>query len=315
LRLRQSLDDLFEWLVRRAGAQMLIGRTRLDIPGILQCKNECAPTSALQSLLWLQSRQGLQGLPAQATLLAQLKQGMTPGDPNNPYACGNYPGIDPSDFVPGKDEVVGIHRLPIVTTAGGAFNGTGTFTFIKEQIEANEDVEMRIQYHPIPKGGHWVTIAGWYDDGTTKKLCFKDPLTGGGTVDCYTINGTTITDYKYGNPATISFAVKESIVNHYACYQTKDLKIPAKLPKGQTGTYSTQNDSGTYEKCKLKLLCMPVNKDGSGIPDPNLHYCCHQCKGFKGAVNYDVSDQFVTGRVQAKKFKFLCNPCDKIPAP
>jgi hypothetical protein len=121
-----------------------------------------------------------------------------------------------------------------------------------------------------------------------------------------------------GLAVAVGFAMASSAsaqVNHYGCYQVKDLKIPAKLASKQSGSYSTQNDAGLYAKCKLKFLCMPLSKDGSPVPDPGLHYCCHQCKGFKGAINYDVSDQFVTGRVQAKKLKFLCNPCSKVAAP
>jgi hypothetical protein len=181
-------------------ADAVIGRVRYDIPGILQGVNECAPTAAAQSLLWLKARYGdLATLPNQAQLITDLKTGMS----------WTASGINPNNFVPGKNFVTTKYSLPVSTTAGGAFNGTGTFNFIKQEIEAGEDVEMRIQYPG--DGGHWVTIAGWYDDGTTQKLYFKDPLTGGNTVDEYVINGTTITNYKYGN-GTISFAVGESIV-------------------------------------------------------------------------------------------------------
>jgi hypothetical protein len=104
--------------------------------------------------------------------------------------------------------------------------------------------------------------------------------------------------------------------NHYACYQVKDLKVPGKLAKGQAGTHTTAGVHGPalYEKCKLKYLCSPTSKDGSIIADPNLHYLCHQCKGFKGKVAFDVTDQFVTGRVETKKLKFICNPAASNPA-
>jgi hypothetical protein len=108
--------------------------------------------------------------------------------------------------------------------------------------------------------------------------------------------------------------------NHYACYQTKDLKIPAKMEKNQTGVYNDQaSGADGYEKCKLKYLCTPTDKDGSGIDDPNLHYLCHQCKQVnkklpKNLVNFDITDQFVNGRVNLKKLKFICNPASKTPA-
>jgi len=111
-----------------------------------------------------------------------------------------------------------------------------------------------------------------------------------------------------------------SAQNHYACYQTKDLKIPAKLVKNQTGSFVDQAaGADIYEKCKLKYLCTPTSKDGSPVPDPGLHYLCHQCKQVskklpKNLVNFDVTDQFVSGRVNLKKLKFICNPAIKTPA-
>ena len=105
-----------------------------------------------------------------------------------------------------------------------------------------------------------------------------------------------------------------SAQNHYACYQVKDLKIPGKLASKQTGTHSDDVASGAFEKCKLKFLCTPTSKDGSGISGSPSDLLCHQCKGFKGAVAYDVSDQYVSGRVETKKLKFICNPATKTPA-
>ena len=99
--------------------------------------------------------------------------------------------------------------------------------------------------------------------------------------------------------------------NHMACYQVKDLKIPAKFDNSGSYTYSTQVDSGVATKCKAKFLCVPASKNGGPVVDPNLHYICYQCKGTKPAVTYGISDQFGFITVQTKKFKFLCNPAEK----
>ncbi len=187
----------------------IIGRVRHDTPGIKQGKNECAPTSAAQSLYWLQKRHsGALGgkLPAQNDLIGQLKTGMNWND-----------GIQPGDFKPGKEKVIKDLKLDkiIVTKTGGQFNGTNTFDFVKKEIETGEDVELRIQYKNAlgqNAGGHWVTVAGWFDDGTKKKLFFKDPLTGGDTIDEYVLDGTRIKNYKYGERAYISFAVSQSVI-------------------------------------------------------------------------------------------------------
>jgi hypothetical protein len=187
----------------------IIGRVRHDTPGIKQKKNECAPTSAAQSLYWLQQRHpGALGgkLPGQNDLIDKLKTAMQWND-----------GIDPDDFEPGKKKVIGDLKLDklIVTKKGGQFDGTNTFDFVKKEIEAGEDVELRIQYkdqNGNPTGGHWVTAVGWFDDGTKKKLYFKDPLTGGNTVDEYELDSTRIKNYKYGDRAYLSFAVSQSVV-------------------------------------------------------------------------------------------------------
>lgn len=187
----------------------IIGRVRHDTPGIKQGKNECAPTAAAQSLFWLQKRHpGALGgkLPAQGDLINMLKTGMNWDD-----------GISPGDFKPGKEKVIKDLNLDglIVTKSGGQFDGTNTFDFVKKEIEAGKDVELRIQYKNADgtnDGGHWVTAVGWFDDGAKKKLFFKDPLTGGNTIDEYELDGTRIKNYKYGARAYVSFAVSQSVI-------------------------------------------------------------------------------------------------------
>lgn len=187
----------------------IIGRVRHDTPGIKQKKNECAPTSAAQSLFWLQKRHpGALGgkLPGQDDLIEKLKTAMKWND-----------GIAPGDFEPGKKKVIEDLKLDklILTKKGGQFDGTDTFDFVKKEIEAGEDVELRIQYkNPDGSndGGHWVTAVGWFDNGTKKKLYFKDPLTGGDTIDEYELVGTQIKNYKYGDRAYLSFAVSQSVI-------------------------------------------------------------------------------------------------------
>lgn len=96
--------------------------------------------------------------------------------------------------------------------------------------------------------------------------------------------------------------------DHYACYQLKH-----KFPKGQTGTISNQVEAaGTFQKCKLKHLCVPTSKNGGPAPaSPNAHYMAWQCKGGKPVVAYTVTDQFAGGSVSTKKLKFLLNLATK----
>jgi hypothetical protein len=98
---------------------------------------------------------------------------------------------------------------------------------------------------------------------------------------------------------------------HYACYQAKASGASKVKPK-PSGNIIDQVSSGAFSGCKLKLLCVPTDKNGSGIQNSNLHYCGWQCKGFKGSAPYTVTDQFVGGGgAEAKKLKFILNQCDK----
>lgn len=115
--------------------------------------------------------------------------------------------------------------------------------------------------------------------------------------------------------ALVGYVSTASAQNHYLCRQVKDLKVPAKFVAVTGISVVDQTAGDTCEAKKPFLLCDPVNKNGGGIADPSLHYCCYKLKCLtKPAVNYDVTDQFWSGRISTKKPKFLCNPCQKAPA-
>jgi hypothetical protein len=101
--------------------------------------------------------------------------------------------------------------------------------------------------------------------------------------------------------------------DHYACYQSKAEDAGLKIKPKPSGTLTNQvvpNDA--FSKCKFKLLCVPTAKNAGPAPaNPNDHYCGWQCKGFKGAVPYTVTDQFGGGAITAKKLKFVLNACTK----
>jgi hypothetical protein len=104
-------------------------------------------------------------------------------------------------------------------------------------------------------------------------------------------------------------------VDHYLCHQVKDLKVPGKFVPMLGLSVVDQTGGFTCEVKKPKLLCNPADKSGSGIFNPNLHYCCYQAKCVPKKVEaaYDITDQFGNLRLQTKKPKFLCNPCDRAP--
>jgi hypothetical protein len=92
--------------------------------------------------------------------------------------------------------------------------------------------------------------------------------------------------------------------NHYACYQVK-----SKAPKVNGLSLDDEVTTQSADKCKLKLLCVAADKNGSGIPDESKKLLCWQCKGAKIAVPYTATDQFVSSlSITTKKLKLVCNP-------
>ena len=100
--------------------------------------------------------------------------------------------------------------------------------------------------------------------------------------------------------------------NHYLCYKTRDLKVPAKFTS-VSGINVGDAQVGNFN-CDAKkpfFLCDPVDKAGSGTVDPNLHYCCYKikCSPNKMPTNFAITDQFGALGLNAGKASFLCNPC------
>ena len=104
------------------------------------------------------------------------------------------------------------------------------------------------------------------------------------------------------------------VLDHFKCWQVKDLKIPTKFQKRNV-TLDDQFADETVEVKKLFLLCAPADKDGSGIIDPDTHQCCYKIKGTKLSARVEVEDQFGIHTLEVQKAKFLCQPCSKTVLP
>jgi hypothetical protein len=191
---------------------------RGDIPGIKQKDMECAPTATAQSLKWLANNKKIE-LPKQFQggekgdrgLINELKSDML-------WEQGK--GVQPANFVPGKQKFIDKYKLPLTVEKGGADNGDGTLDFIKAQIKKGQDVELWLLFGDGTM--HVVTVAGTHDEktdkGTKKYIYIRDPLSPEAT-DGYELNGKgdktdkLLKDYKHvdeGGTAKMMFAVAES---------------------------------------------------------------------------------------------------------
>jgi hypothetical protein len=153
-----------------------------------------------------------------------------------------------------------------------------------------------------------------------------DPDTCDGSGAClanHASNGTLCDD---GTSCTISDACTAGMcvgvsvncpLDHYKCYQGKDLKNP-KFDKVVGVETDDQMVTGQLvDAKKLKFVCTPVDKNGEGINDPNAHLACYQLKAPKFAIRptVEVSTQFQTSRFEIKKGKLLCLPASKTVLP
>jgi len=104
--------------------------------------------------------------------------------------------------------------------------------------------------------------------------------------------------------------------DHYQCYKSKDLKNP-KFQSILGVSLIDQFGSSTAEVKKPFLVCAPVDKDGSGVVDPDEYMCCYKIKGTKldPEARVETGDQFGTLQQSFKKAQLLCQPCSRTVLP
>ncbi len=203
------------------------------VPDIDQGRNECVPTSAANSLIWLAKKFNFKNsLPAnQADIINELKTDFKWRDT----------GVNVvKNFLSGKDEFVLRHKLPIKTHQVGKRYDTDIVPKIAEELRKGQDVEIEIKYvyfrgphytNPVYAGGHMVTVVGAFSFGSKKYLDFHDPLSPGPRkLDIYEIDGTHIINYRYRGRtiAYIRYAIAESF---YLSPEVPETPLTPEKPK------------------------------------------------------------------------------------
>ncbi|MBU1165046.1 C39 family peptidase [Patescibacteria group bacterium] len=199
--------------VVRAGRNTHLS-SHAGMPDITQGPNECAPTAAANSLLWMAKKYNFENkMPStQNALIDELKRDMSFDN-----------GISGSNYKPGKDAIIARRQLPIVTTKYGGNYESNLFDKMYEEISKNCDVEATIKFKSSRGeviGGHMVTVVGtWrYTDAsqTDNNLSFHDPASPGrARSDLYRINtrdDNLIINYRYGRNAYIKEIYSECYV-------------------------------------------------------------------------------------------------------
>jgi hypothetical protein len=106
-------------------------------------------------------------------------------------------------------------------------------------------------------------------------------------------------------------------LDHYKCYQGKDLKDPKFVKLGAVETDDQIILDEKVDVKKLKFVCSPVDKNGEGVNSPSQHLACYLIKAanLPSQPSVDVETQFQTSRFQLKKGKLICLPATKTVLP
>jgi hypothetical protein len=238
-----------------------MGRT--DMPDIPQDINECVPTATANSLIWLAKKNGWVndlltaiGQPPdgvfdqsssiyhdsvtwdEESLIEALKYYMYPSHAGDEY----YPGTPMDSFFLGKERFAAEHGLDVEThgaPADGNAYGTGVFAFIRDELEADQDVEITYTW-PGCECGHMVTAIDIAIDGNTAYVYLVDSGDNRGTSEKAHIRvfEGEVSSGKFVNPDT------------YPCWATAE--SPRKEDPVEWGYHPTLKDG---------LLCVSGTKN------------------------------------------------------
>ncbi len=108
----------------------------------------------------------------------------------------------------------------------------------------------------------------------------------------------------------------------YKCYRVKVTRKTAKLPKGLRTTVADPftDVPKVFDVHALKHLCLPADRDGSGIQNPDLELACYTIKAAKGQPKHaarhalQLNNVFGPLVVDTVKESELCVPAEH-PAP
>lgn len=96
---------------------------------------------------------------------------------------------------------------------------------------------------------------------------------------------------------------------HFECYDVKEHR-PSK--EERKVKLADQFDEVEKRVGRITKLCTPVDKNGEGIPDPELHLVCYRIlKGHEPNQTVETKNQFGKFRMDVRKARELCVPSKK----
>jgi hypothetical protein len=178
------------------------------VPDLAQGPNECGPTSAADSLTWLNDKFHLGLNMTTQQIRDALKDG---GHMKTDARTGT---TDPN-FIAGKNTFVQEKTLPISTHVIRGNGNLPSFENLVKELEKGQDVELALTWKDRRGGGHWVTLVGAIDlPFGLKGIAFNDPDDGKTQTQWSWLDplvGGKYRVHSYGRNNVYDFAVAESI--------------------------------------------------------------------------------------------------------
>lgn len=186
---------------------------RKGVPDVAQGPNECAPTSAANSLTWMEQE------------YSEIDIGLSTEEIRDVLKDGEHMKTDPetgtsdADFLAGKNAFAAQFGLPIETKAvpGGVGNAPG-LEEMYQALEDGSDVELSVVWldeEGKSAGGHWVTVVGMVEVEGQYGVWINDPDDGQEQAQFHWIDqradGTTALR-GYGGAHYLDLTIAESVV-------------------------------------------------------------------------------------------------------
>jgi len=182
------------------------------VPDHDQDYNECSPTSVVNSFMWLSKQYGFEELmPADIeTAISELKADLQWDS-----------GTNDQDIIPGKQQFVDRHQLPIEVHQIGTQNDPDIHYKIYEEIAKGQAVEVSLQFyrtdedgHRTRAGGHMVSVTGVNGGPEWKGMRLNDSATDAGesdpSGDLYEVQGNQLIGFWTDKDVEIEYAYAQS---------------------------------------------------------------------------------------------------------
>jgi hypothetical protein len=133
------------------------------------------------------------------------------------------------------------------------------------------------------------------------------------TDTCDPASGCVHTPVVPCSTTTTTTTLPAATIDHFECYKAKAAPV-ASTHVSLANEFETTGDS----VIKVDTVCVPVDKNGEGIPDPSTYLTCYKFKADHGQPRLarqtlTFTDQFGARQVVVVKGRSLCVPSAKTP--